>query len=139
MNSWYTELSGVHYKLGRWWVPEREENGIILYRAQESAPPGVRQKLTKRQKELFRQGEEDLRFTLDCNELMDGDEPMFITPLFREGEEIGLVCEYFGESVRVVKRYLYADYGSQDAAERACCWDDAFRAFLDRYVCEDSE
>ena len=28
-NSWYDEMSGVHYKMGLWWVPEREENGIL--------------------------------------------------------------------------------------------------------------
>ena len=37
-NSWYAELSGVHYKMGQWWVPEREENGIQLYRGSEERP-----------------------------------------------------------------------------------------------------
>ena len=134
MNSWYDELSGVHYKLGLWWVPEHEEQGITLYRGYDDAPPGARQKLTRRQRELFRQGEEDLRFALDDNDEMGGDEPVFVSPLYRNGVEAGQIKEYFGERVRVVKRYMYADYGGRAEAERACCWDDAFREFLRKYV-----
>lgn len=129
MNSWYTELSGVHFKLGLWWVPEREEQGFTLYRGYESAPPGAQQKLTERQKELFREGEAELRFILDCNEL-DGDVPRFTFPLYRSGKEIGILMEYISGNVRVVKRYLYADYGSARAASAACCWDAGFREFL---------
>ncbi len=133
MNSWYTELSGVHFKLGLWWVPEREEHGITLYRGYEKAPPGASQKLSKRQKELFRAGEEELRIILGYNEF-DGDEPRFVFPLYREGTEVGILQEYIRGSVRVVKRYLYADYGSACAASAACCWDDEFRAFLKKFA-----
>ncbi len=133
-DSWYTELSGVHYKLGKWWVPEREEQGIILYRGYEYAPPGASQKLSVRQKKLFRIGEEELSFILTRNEL-DGDEPRFIFPLYRQGREVGIVQEYICGAVRVVKHYMYTDYGSVHAAYAACCRDDAFRAFLNQYHC----
>lgn len=133
MNSWYTELSGVHFKLGLWWVPEREEQGITLYRGYEEAPPGARQKLNRRQKMLFRDGEEELRYILDYNEFKE-EEPLFVFPLYRNGREVGILLEYICGNVRVVKRYLYADYGSARAASAACCWDDEFEAFLNKYA-----
>lgn len=132
-NSWYDEMSGVHYKMGLWWVPEREENGIQLYRGTPERPAGAEQKLTKRQKELFNQGEEDWEFTLDDNE-MKGDEPVFVSFLYRGEKEVGFIREYFGKRVRVVKRYMYADYGGRNEALRESFRDDAFRAFLNKHV-----
>lgn len=133
MNSWYDELSGVHYKMGLWWVPEREENGIQLYRGTPERPAGAEQKLTKRQKELFNQGEANWEFTLDDNE-MKGDEPVFVSFLYRGEKEVGFIREYFGKRVRVVKHYMYADYGGRDEALWESFRDDAFRAFLNKHV-----
>ena len=132
-NSWYAELSGVHYKMGQWWVPEREENGILLYRGSEERPAGAVQKLTKAQEKIFYEKEEDWAFALDDNE-WKGDEPVFVSFLYREGKEVGFIREYFGKRVRVVKRYMYADYGGRDAALRESFRDDAFRSFLNRHV-----
>ena len=132
-NSWYEELSGVHYKMGLWWVPEREENGILLYRGTPERPAGAEQKLTKRQKVLFNQGEANWEFPLDDNE-MKGDEPVFVSFLYRGEKEVGFIREYFGKRVRVVKRYMYADYGGRDEALRESFRDDAFRAFLNKHV-----
>lgn len=133
MNSWYAELSGIHYKMGQWWIPEREEDGILLYRGTPERPPGAEQKLTKEQEVLFYQGEESLEFALDCNE-MKGDEPVFVSFLYREGTEVGFVREYVGKRVRVSKRYLYADYGGRDATLRESFRDDAYRSFLNKHV-----
>ena len=132
-NSWYDEMSGVHYKMGLWWVPELEENGILLYRGTPERPPGAEQKLTKRQKELFNQGEANWEFTLDDNE-MKGDEPVFVCFLYRGEKEVGFIREYFGKRVRVVKHYMYADYGGRDESLRESFRDDAFRSFLNKYV-----
>ena len=77
--------------------------------------------------------EEDWEFALDDNE-WKGDEPVFVSFLYREGKEVGFIREYFGKRVRVVKRYMYADYGGRDAALRESFRDDAFRSFLNKHV-----
>ncbi len=132
-NSWYEELSGVHYKMGLWWVPEREENGILLYRGTPERPPGAEQKLTKRQKELFYEADEDWYYTLAHSE-WKGDSPDYIITLYRNGKEAGVQREYFGKQVRVLRRYMFADYESASAARMAACYDDEFRDFLRKYL-----
>ncbi|MBQ3142933.1 MAG: hypothetical protein IJB89_00270 [Akkermansia sp.] len=133
LNSWYAELSGVHYKLGQWWVPEREEKGILLYRGTRERPPGAVQKLTKEQEKLFYEADEDWYYALAHSE-WKADSPDYIITLYRDGKEVGVQREYFGKQVRVLRRYMFADYESAFAARKAACYDDEFRDFLRKYL-----
>lgn len=132
-NSWYTELSGVHCKLGQWWVPEREENGILLYRGTQERPPGAEQKLTRKQQEIFYEEEEEWYFALEHTE-WKGDAPDYLQPLYRNGVQVGVMREYIGTRSRVQKRYMFADYGGEKEAYKAAFHDDAFHAFLMKYI-----
>lgn len=131
-SSWYTELSGEHYKLGCRWVPEREEGGITLYRVSSHHPHIAVQQLTAEQEAEFLQEEAALRYALAHAE-WKGDEPDLIFTLYRDGKAAGVQREYFGYSTRVIKRYLYADYGGEAAARKAACQDDAFDRFVQQY------
>lgn len=133
LNSWYAEQSGVHYKLGQWWVPEREENGILLYRGTTERPPGAEQKLTRKQKRIFYEQEEEWAFALAHTE-WKGDAPDYLLPLYRNGVQVGVMREYIGTRSRAQKRYMFADYGGEKAAYRASYHDDAFNAFLLKYI-----
>ena len=132
-DSWYTELSGVHFKMGKWWVPEREENGILLYRETKERPPGAVQKLTRKQQEIYDEQEEDWYFALAHTELK-GDAPDYLHPLYRNGVQVGVMREYITPQTRVQKRYMFADYGGEQAAYRASYDDAAFDAFLRNYI-----
>lgn len=131
--SWYAELSGVHYKMGQWWVPEREENGILLYRGSKERPAGAVQKLTPRQEKRYCEEESELCFALGYAE-WKGDEPELILPLYRNGKQTGVQREYFGKTARVLKRYLYVDYGGERETYIAASYDESFSDFVKKYV-----